>query len=274
MATIILLIIIGVSIFFYLKYKEKKEEEDRSRRYRAMENPVKLIYDNTKLKPWCVEKFDGQRYVQVTGWFAKEENAREVYNRLVRETSSSNSNYLSNSSSQQKLLGINKTNATVNYVDKDDKVLWSTKYDSKGKMKKETTYNDDGSISFTDEFDSNTGDVIKHTSYDNGRISLIKEFYPSSGEMKKTTFYEPDGSISSVNEYDLNTGNTVKTLYYENGKVSHWDEFKYDSKTNDMTVMIEHERDGKITQSEFDPESGEVNRMLVYNADGTLEKQI
>ena len=51
--------------------------------------PVRLVYDNTKLNPWCVEKFDGETYVRVTGWFAKEENAREVYNRLVKESPSS-----------------------------------------------------------------------------------------------------------------------------------------------------------------------------------------
>lgn len=69
----------------------RKEAEIRERleyKERAMQDPIKLIYDNTKLKPWCVVKFDGERYVQVTGWFAKEENAREVYNRLVRETPS------------------------------------------------------------------------------------------------------------------------------------------------------------------------------------------
>lgn len=57
-----------------LEYKEQ-----------ARQNPIRLIYDNTKLKPWCVVKFDGEEYVQVTGWFAKEENARTVYNRLVKE---------------------------------------------------------------------------------------------------------------------------------------------------------------------------------------------
>ena len=79
------------SYYYYVKKKEEKEREEYQARAAehgyAMRNPIRLIYDNTKLKPWCVEKYDGQRYVQVTGWFAKEENARAVYDRLKRETS-------------------------------------------------------------------------------------------------------------------------------------------------------------------------------------------
>ena len=85
MEFLLLLIIIAGGVASYYYYRKKKEEQEREEYLAraaehgyAMRNPVRLIYDNTKLKPWCVEKYDGQRYVQVTGWFAKEENARTV----------------------------------------------------------------------------------------------------------------------------------------------------------------------------------------------------
>ena len=212
MGFILFLFVIVICVLIYYGYKTKKEEDEwaRSERRRiASEDPVKLIYDNTKLKPWCVEKFDGERYVQVTGWFAKEENAREVYNRLVRETTKTGSDGSIHISSTQ-LSTINKKNATVNYVDQKDRVLISDKYDSQGKIAKKTNYNDNGSIAFTDEFDSNTGKKIRHTSYENGKIFLIEVFDPASGNQRKTTYYEPDGSISLVKEFDRATGNQKK----------------------------------------------------------------
>lgn len=78
--------------------------------------PVRLVYDNTKLNPWCVEKFDGETYVRVTGWFAKEENAREVYNRLVKETSTSfNSSDQNNSTSQDNSTSYNSSDKTYHF---------------------------------------------------------------------------------------------------------------------------------------------------------------
>ena len=78
--------------------------------------PVRLVYDNTKLNPWCVEKFDGVTYVRVTGWFAKEENAREVYNRLVKETSTtSNSSEQYNQASQDNSTFYNSYDKTYHF---------------------------------------------------------------------------------------------------------------------------------------------------------------
>ena len=68
---IFVIIIIGL----YLADKEEKEEAEK--------NPIKLVYDPTKARPWCVQKWNGVRYVQVSGWFANEENARKVYKQMV-----------------------------------------------------------------------------------------------------------------------------------------------------------------------------------------------
>lgn len=78
--------------------------------------PVRLGYDNTKLNPWCVEKFDGVTYVRVTGWFAKEENAREVFNRLVKKTSTtSNSSDKDYSTSQDNSTSGNSSSKTYHF---------------------------------------------------------------------------------------------------------------------------------------------------------------
>lgn len=52
---------------------------------KCLADPVRLVYDNTKVKPYCVKVFDGDKYVQVTGWFAVKENAEEVFRRQKRE---------------------------------------------------------------------------------------------------------------------------------------------------------------------------------------------
>lgn len=74
--------------------KAEKEKRDIGQAYvkktqkfvkEALANPVKLIYDNTKVKPYCVKVFDGYNYVQVSGWFAVKENAEKVYQRQLKE---------------------------------------------------------------------------------------------------------------------------------------------------------------------------------------------
>ena len=74
--------IIGVPVVMHLADKKEKEAQ-AYRRYQAEKEPVKLIYDPSKAKPWCVQEWNGIRYVQVSGWFAKEENARKVYRQIM-----------------------------------------------------------------------------------------------------------------------------------------------------------------------------------------------
>ena len=82
-------IVIGIiDVIKFLKkerqLKQQEAEEKEAERLQAEKEPIKLEYDPTKAKPWCVQEWNGVRFVQVSGWFAKYENAEKVYEQLCR----------------------------------------------------------------------------------------------------------------------------------------------------------------------------------------------
>ena len=74
-------LVLLIAYFFHWASNQKHEQQDTEEK----KEPIILVHDSTKLKPWCVMKWNGRKYEQATGWFAKEENARIVYERLKEE---------------------------------------------------------------------------------------------------------------------------------------------------------------------------------------------
>lgn len=146
-------------------------------------------------------------------------------------------------------------------------------YDKHGNRIKDTEGHEDG-ISYVREYDSD-GNEIKEVSYDdNGSINYSQEHeYDKNGNQIKYVVYDSDGSISHRYEYEYDSqGNIIKEISYDiDGNTGSWSEYEYDSHGNQVK-MIRYDSDGRINygfESEYDNRGNQI-KYVAYDSDKNL----
>ena len=146
-------------------------------------------------------------------------------------------------------------------------------YDEKENRVKEINYNGDGDIFSEYEYDSE-GNMIQNSRYDeNGEMDFChKSEYDENGNEVKTERYEYNKWYLTESGYDSN-GNKVKTVEYdENGDKEFYSTYEYNN-AGKLLQKIEYDNKGEIferNEHEYD-QSGNLIKRAVYYGNGNLE---
>ncbi len=128
-----------------------------------------------------------------------------------------------------------------------------------------------------DEFDDKGRLVRTFNSFDGKKISTIDEFNPETGGIIKSTEYQSDGKrIWYTDEFDPENGKRIKfTKYQSDGKrIWHTDEFN--PETEGKIKSTWYQGDGKTIWyiDEYNPETGKIIKTTWYQEDGKTVAKI
>ena len=128
-----------------------------------------------------------------------------------------------------------------------------------------------------DEFDDKGRLVRTFNSFDGKKISTIDEYNPETGGIIKSTEYQSDGKrIWYTDEFDPENGKRIKfTKYQSDGKrIWHTDEFN--PETEGKIKSTWYQGDGKTIWyiDEYNPETGKIIKTTWYQEDGKTVAKI
>lgn len=147
-----------------------------------------------------------------------------------------------------------------------------------GKQYKVIFNKDNKALKEVIEYDSETQNIIKETSYqlDGKTIDTVIEYNSETGtRLKSTTFFSDGKTPEHVSNYSLMTGHRTKTFYYQKNGKTLSKLADYDIETGFLVRAMHYQSDGK-TLKQLDC-YGKKNNILIkttsYQPDGeTLER--
>ena len=147
-----------------------------------------------------------------------------------------------------------------------------TQYDSAGNHVKSSSYDENGTLSWVDEYEDSN--LVKSSWYnEDGTVNNYTVYeYDSAGNRVKSSSYDENGTLSWVDEYE--DSNLVKSSWYnEDGTVNNYTVYEYDSAGNRVKTSQYNENgilDG-YTISEYDSD-GNCVKESSYSGGGTLSQ--
>nr|WP_012477879.1 DUF2963 domain-containing protein [Candidatus Phytoplasma australiense]ABA02282.1 unknown [Candidatus Phytoplasma australiense] len=104
-----------------------------------------------------------------------------------------------------------------------------------------------------------------------GTLEKINEYDPQTGRLIKCILYNDNGkSIISINEYDPTTEKTIKITEYDKDTKLPYREYEYNPEKGQLTKQIYINKTGLISgilKYEYDPSTDNKTKTIYYNDD-------
>ncbi|WP_212380301.1 DUF2963 domain-containing protein, partial ['Cynodon dactylon' phytoplasma] len=177
-------------------------------------------------------------------------------------------------------------------IDNKNRII--TYFDEKERKTKEFFYTDDQKILYINEFDVETGFILKTFFYTkDGQISCIDEFRKNGNQnnlIKKTEYFSLEPSKYFVIE-DNDNNNVITTTYFHNDNIDYVIEWNQDANNKKTKKTIQYLEDGQtkasieeslwsddgnlcslIKKTTFQPDGETISSITEWNQDANNKK--